>query len=198
MRHAVLLAGGLGTRLESVSGGLPKPLIEVAGRPFIEYVLDGLAEAGCEHIVIAASYKWELLREHLGTRYRDCVLEWSIEATPLGTGGAMRQAFEHFDLETAFVLNADTLFRVDLAAMRAQHQLTSASVTVALREVADVSRFGEVMVDENGLIRRFNEKARNGPGLINGGIYLVDGRIWSDLALVEDFSFERDYLQKRA
>jgi len=121
MRHAVLLAGGRGTRLESVSGGLPKPLMQVGGRPFIEHVLDNLVKAGCDHIVIAASYKWELLRDHLGSSYKGCALGWSIETQPLGTGGAIRQAFKLFDLAAAFVQNADTLFRVNLDALEKQH-----------------------------------------------------------------------------
>jgi D-glycero-alpha-D-manno-heptose 1-phosphate guanylyltransferase len=198
VKHAVLLAGGLGTRLESVSDGLPKPLISVAGRPFIEHVLDTLLAAGCDHVVIAASYKWQLLRDRLGTSYKDCALDWSIENEPLGTGGAIRQAFEIFALGAAFVLNADTLFRVDLGELESLHRKTGAAVTVALREVSDVGRFGEVVVDASGRIKVFSEKGRSGPGLINGGVYLIDGKVWSDWASPKSFSFERDFLQKRA
>jgi D-glycero-alpha-D-manno-heptose 1-phosphate guanylyltransferase len=197
MRDAVLLAGGLGTRLGSVSRGLPKPLIEVGGRPFIEHVLDGPVNAGCSRIVVAASYKWKLLRDHLGASYRGCTLDWSIEAEPLGTGGAMRQAFENFGLRAAFVLNADTLFRVDLAAMEERHLKSGALVTVALRETADVTRFGKVSVGEDGRIKLFSEKAGSGPGLINGGIYLIGDHVWSDSVPLKAFSFERDFLQKR-
>jgi D-glycero-alpha-D-manno-heptose 1-phosphate guanylyltransferase len=197
MKHAVLLAGGRGTRLETVSGGLPKPLIQVGGRPFIEHVLDNLVEAGCDHIVIAASYKWDLLRDHLGSSYKDCTLGWSIETNPLGTGGAIHQAFKLFDLAAAFVLNADTLFRVNLNALEMEHLASRAAVTVALREVPDVARFGEVVVGEGGRIVLFSEKGRHGHGLINGGVYLIDGRVWSDGRLSEAFSFERDFLQRR-
>jgi D-glycero-alpha-D-manno-heptose 1-phosphate guanylyltransferase len=196
MRHAVLLAGGRGTRLESVSGGLPKPLMLVGGRPFIEHVLDYLISAGCGQFVIAASYKWELLRDHLGSSYNGCALGWSIETIPLGTGGAIRQAFKIFDLTTAFVLNADTLFRVDLAAMERRQLASRAAVTVGLREVPDVARFGEVVVDEGGRIVLFSEKGRHGRGLINGGVYLIDGRVWLGSQLPEAFSFERDFLQR--
>jgi D-glycero-alpha-D-manno-heptose 1-phosphate guanylyltransferase len=197
MRPAVLLAGGRGTRLESVSGGLPKPLMQVGGRPFIEHVLDYLVAAGCDHLVIAASYKWELLRERLGSSYNGCALGWSVETKPLGTGGAIRQAFKLFDLAAAFVLNADTLFRVDLAAMERQQLASRATVTVGLREVPDVARFGEVVIDEGGRIVLFSEKGRHGRGLINGGVYLIDGRVWQDRQLPEAFSFERDFLQQR-
>jgi D-glycero-alpha-D-manno-heptose 1-phosphate guanylyltransferase len=198
VRNAVLLAGGLGTRLETVSGGLPKPLIPVGGRPFIEYVLDGLLNAGCDRVVIAASYKWQLLRDHFGDRYKQCAVDWSIENERLGTGGAIRQAFEVFNLEAAFVLNADTLFRVDLVELEFQHRKSGAEVTVALREVSDVARFGEVVVDASGRITLFSEKGRSGPGLINGGVYLIDGKVWSGMKAANAFSFERDFLQKNA
>jgi D-glycero-alpha-D-manno-heptose 1-phosphate guanylyltransferase len=198
MNHAVLLAGGRGTRLESVSGGLPKPLMEVGGRPFIEHVLENLVNSGCIHVVIAASYKWELLRDHLGTSYRGCALDWSIENRPLGTGGAIHQAFELFDLADALVLNADTLFRVNLADLQTRHLACGAAVTVALREVPDVARFGEVTIDIDGRIVLFSEKGRHGPGLINGGVYYIDGRVWSEGNYSEAFSFESDYLQKRS
>jgi D-glycero-alpha-D-manno-heptose 1-phosphate guanylyltransferase len=197
MRHAVLLAGGRGTRLASVSGGLPKPLMQVGGRPFIEHVLDYFIGAGCDHFVIAASYKWELLREHLGSSYKGLTLGWSIETKPLGTGGAIRQAFKLFDLPAAFVSNADTLFRVDLAAMEKRQLASRAAVTVGLREVPDVARFGEVVVDGGGRVVLFSEKGRHGRGLINGGVYLIDGRVWLDCQLPEVFSFERDFLQQR-
>ena len=196
MKQAVLLAGGQGTRLASVSGGLPKPLVDVGGRPFIEYILDELLSAGCERVVVTASFKWELLRAHLGTAYKGCRLDWSIEQQPLGTGGAIRRAFDSFDLASAFVLNADTLFRVDLTDMAARHDACAAAVTIALREAADVARYGEVIVDETGRITRFSEKGRSGRGLINGGIYLIDGRIWSRVPERGPFSFERDCLQR--
>jgi len=194
----VLLAGGLGTRLGAVSGGLPKPLIQVGGRPFIEYVIDGLLNAGCDHVVIAASYKWELLRAHFGNRYKSCDVDWSIEQEPMGTGGAIRQTFEVFGLGAAFVLNADTLFRVDLAELESQHRKSGAKVTVALREVGDVARFGEVVIGADGRIEVFSEKGRSGPGLINGGVYLIEGTVLPEWAPPGAFSFERDFLQKRA
>jgi D-glycero-alpha-D-manno-heptose 1-phosphate guanylyltransferase len=193
----VLLAGGRGTRLESVSGGLPKPLMEVGGRPFIEHVLENLMNFGCDHVVIAASYKWELLRDHLGANYKGCALDWSIESKPLGTGGAIHQAFRIFDLAAAFVLNADTLFRVNLDGLEALHLASGAAVTIALRAVPDVARFGEVVIDEDGRIELFSEKGRHGPGLINGGVYFVDGRVWLHGDFPEVFSFESDYLQQR-
>jgi D-glycero-alpha-D-manno-heptose 1-phosphate guanylyltransferase len=171
--------------------------MQIGGRPFIEYILEDLVNAGCDRIVIAASYKWELLRDQLGASYKDCILDWSIEISPLGTGGAIRQAFRRFDLGRAFVLNADTIFRVDLDALQTQHITSGAAVTLALREVPDVARFGEVVVDEGGRIVLFSEKGRQGRGLINGGVYLIDNHVWWDGRLSDPFSFERDFLQQR-
>jgi D-glycero-alpha-D-manno-heptose 1-phosphate guanylyltransferase len=171
--------------------------MQVGGRPFVHYVLESLIHAGCDHVIVAASYKWELLRDHLGTSYKNCALSWSIEPKPLGTGGGIRRAFQLFDLAAAFVLNADTLFRVNLQALEAQHLASGAAVTIALREVPDVARFGEVVIDEGRRIVVFSEKGRHGRGLINGGIYLIDGRVWLGPQPLEAFSFERDFLQRR-
>jgi len=198
MRSAIVLAGGIGSRIESVAGGLPKALLDVEGRPFIEYVLDQLIDAGVEHVVIACSYKWQMIADYLGEEYRTLSIDYSVEQYPLGTGGAIKQAFDLFDLPEAIVVNADTLFKIDLAELERQHHEHNAFITLALRNVDDVSRYGEVTVGDNNRLASFNEKSRTGPGLINGGIYIVDAETWDDTGIdVDDkFSFETDVLQR--
>lgn len=194
MKDVVLLAGGLGTRLASVSCGLPKPLVEVAGKPFIEHVLDRVVDAGCSRVVMAVSYKWEMLRDHLGDSYRCSQLVWSVENVQAGTGGAVRLAFETCDLERAFVLNADTLFRVDLSELEKRHVDAKAQVTMALHMVDDVSRFGAVVLDTENRVVAFSEKNRQGSGLVNGGIYVIERSIFSLRSLPGVFSLESDLL----
>ena len=197
MKSAIILAGGVGSRIESVAGGLPKALLDVEGRPFIEYVLDQLIDAGVEHVVIACSYKWQMIADYLGDEYRSLTVNYSVEQYPLGTGGAIKQAFDLHDLSEAIVVNADTLFKIDFAELERQHYHHNAFITLALRNVDDVSRYGEVTVNERNKLTSFNEKSRTGPGLINGGIYIVDAEIWDDSGVdVDDkFSFETDVLQ---
>jgi D-glycero-alpha-D-manno-heptose 1-phosphate guanylyltransferase len=195
MRDAILLAGGLGTRLAKVSGGRPKPLLEIAGRPFVEYVLDLIAEAGCARVVMAVAYRWEMLRDRLGDTYRGLRLTWSVEDEPLGTGGAVRLGFETLGLERAVVLNADTLFCIDLGELVRRHVAAHTQATLALRAVEDVSRFGAVELDDDQRIVAFHEKGKQGPGLINGGIYVLERSIFNLCSLPPVFSLERDLFQ---
>jgi D-glycero-alpha-D-manno-heptose 1-phosphate guanylyltransferase len=192
---AIVLVGGLGTRLAGFSGGLPKPMVPVAGRPFVEFVLDALVEAGCTRIVLAMSYLREAIIEHFAGAYRGVPLEYSIEESPMGTGGAIRDALRLTREEAALVLNGDTLFRVDIAELVARHSRFSADITIALRRVADTARYGAVELDEEGCIRAFHEKGRSGSGLVNGGVYVVNAEVVRDRVTTEgSSSFERDVL----
>jgi D-glycero-alpha-D-manno-heptose 1-phosphate guanylyltransferase len=111
VKDAILLAGGLGTRLGPVSEGLPKPLMKVAGKPFVEHILNMLLDSGITRVIMAVGYRSELLRDYFGDTYAGMDIVWSVENSLLGTGGAIKLAYETFSLERAFILNADTLFR---------------------------------------------------------------------------------------
>ena len=117
--QAIILAGGLGTRLRSVVPDLPKPMAPVAGRPFLAWVLDRLVDAGFESAVLAVGYRHEIIRAHFGEDYRGMALRYSVETTPLGTGGAMRLAADHVTALPVFVLNGDTYLELDYRAMLA-------------------------------------------------------------------------------
>jgi D-glycero-alpha-D-manno-heptose 1-phosphate guanylyltransferase len=190
----IFLAGGLGTRLASVSKGRPKPLMEIGGRPFIEYLFDYTIEQGATRFCICVSYKWRDFFDIFGSQYKKIPILWAIEEEARGTGGAIRSAMDQFSLDEAIVLNADTLFRVDLIALQRRHRARSALLTVALRQVADTSRYGAVALEADESICSFGEKTNAGPGLINGGIYVLDRRAFSLARFPEKFSFERDFL----
>jgi D-glycero-alpha-D-manno-heptose 1-phosphate guanylyltransferase len=195
MIPAIVLAGGLGTRLAAVSGGVPKPMVPVAGRPFIEHVLDLLVGAGVDQLLLAVSYRWELLREHFGTSYRGVPLAYSVETQPLGTGGAILQCLRDHDLERCLILNGDTLFRIDPRELVERHLSSRSSITMALRRLEDTSRYGVVHCDPGGYVDSFEEKTgRIEPGLINGGIYVVEREAFARTSMPAKFSFERDFL----
>jgi D-glycero-alpha-D-manno-heptose 1-phosphate guanylyltransferase len=196
MNTAIVLAGGLGTRLASVSNGTPKVLMPINGKPFIEYVFDNLIAAGISRAVVTASYKWELLHSTYGDKYKTLELLWSIEFEPLGTGGAIKQAFDLHNVHEAVVVNADTIFKVDLAEIVQFHRAKMSQITIAMRHVDDVNRYGEVTVGVDGMLTAFNEKSRSGPGLINGGVYVIDSSFWKGHSFDVVFSFERDCLQQ--
>lgn len=196
IRQAVVLAGGLGTRLRTVVQDLPKPMAPVNGRPFLEYVLDELNDFGIEEIVLAVGYKFEIIRAHFGHHYRSLTISYSIENEPLGTGGGIRQAFDLLYDEPAFVLNGDTLFKVDLANMADFHVQSNSDLTIALKPMENFDRYGTVEIEKSGRIAAFHEKKHCPKGLINGGIYLFSKSIFEVENYPEKFSFEKDLLEK--
>lgn len=191
--QAILLAGGLGTRLRAVLPDLPKPMAPVAGRPFLAHVLDALVEAGFESAVLAVGYRFEAIRDHFGTAYRGMRLDYSVEASPLGTGGAIRLAADLTTADPVFVLNGDTYLELDYHAMLAAHRASGARLSVAVCDVADVGRYGSLEV-ESGRIVGFREKGRSGPGLINAGTYLVSAEVMARIPPGRAHSFEQELL----
>lgn len=195
VRHitAVVLAGGLGTRLRSVVADRPKVLAEVNGRPFLCYLLDQLTTAGIRRIVLATGYMAETVSSILGARYHDADLRYSVETEPLGTGGALRLALPHLDTDPVLVLNGDSFCAVDLATFAVAHAQRNAVASLALATVADISRYGAVDLAADGAITAFEEKGeRRGQGLINAGIYLLQRSTFAAIPAGVAVSLERD------
>ena len=192
---AIVLAGGLGTRLASVTNDIPKPMAPIRSRPFLEYLLDDLVEQDIKKVVLAVSYRWEKIREHFGSVYRGMDLDYSVEEEPLGTGGAIRLALGKLSDDEVVVLNGDTRFRVDLKEMEKIHRNAGVQLTIALKQVADSGRFGRVEVSADGVVTSFLEKSTGGPGWINGGIYMLNSSLFRDFPMPEKFSFEQDLVE---
>lgn len=192
--EAVILAGGLGTRLRSVVPELPKPLAPVAGRPFLAWILDQLAAQGFSQVVLSVGYQTDLIIDRIGPTWQGMNLQYAVEAQPLGTGGAIRAALAQTVSDTVVVLNGDTYLDVDWAGLLAAHHAANALATIAAVRVPDVSRFGGLGLDVSGRISHFREKGECGPGYINGGAYAVQRTLFDPLSLPEKFSFETDCL----
>lgn len=170
-RQALILAGGLGSRLGLLTRNTPKPLLEVAGHPFLHYIFWNLQRQGVTRIILSVGYLAQQFREIFGDgSLWGLELSYSIETEPLGTGGALRHAAAALD-ETFLVINGDTLFDIDFTDL-SKDLSGDILARMALRRVADVARYGRVSLDK-GLVDRFCEKGRAGPGVINGGIYLL-------------------------
>jgi D-glycero-alpha-D-manno-heptose 1-phosphate guanylyltransferase len=196
--EAIILAGGLGTRLRSVVSDLPKAMAPIAGQPFLTYLLQFLEANGVRRVVLAVGYRSEPIRDFFGYKYGDLEIVYSVEEEPLGTGGALQQALPHIEGRLAFVLNGDTFLRLDYKAMASVLELQpEAPLVVALRPVADASRYGAAVVS-GGRIRGFSARGLPGPGLINGGCYLVTQDIFRRYPMPPKFSWEEDFLQARA
>ena len=194
--QAIVLAGGLGTRLRPAVKDLPKAMAPVAGRPFLEHLFDNLATHGFERIILATGYRADAIRTHFGEHFGPLSIAYSEEETPLGTGGATWKALALAKPGPCFILNGDTWIDVDYAGMMANHLKLKSRVTIAVREVPEVARFGAVEVVDCH-ITRFHEKGPSGPGLINAGVYLLGPEIVSAYPMPPAFSLERDFFQGR-
>jgi len=171
IRQALILAGGRGSRLGSLTQTLPKPMLQVAGKPLLEHLIFNLVRFGIPRIVLSIGYLHDVIESYFQDgRKLGVELEYSREATPLGTGGGLRNASHLLD-DSFLVLNGDTFFDcnyLDLARMLSP----GIPAVVALRRVLDVSRYGSVDV-EGGRVRFFLEKGRTGPGYISAGVYAL-------------------------
>lgn len=192
---AVVLAGGLGTRLARVVPDLPKPMAPVAGRPFLEHVLLRLAQQGVGAVILGVGYRREVIENHFGTQFAGLELHYSREDQPLGTGGAIRLAFDRFALERALVLNGDTWSEAPLDRLVAFHQARHAEISVLLTHVADCARFGTVETDADGRIQRFREKRPGAErGWVNAGIYMLEAAALGQGPDAPCFSFETELM----
>jgi D-glycero-alpha-D-manno-heptose 1-phosphate guanylyltransferase len=192
---AVVLAGGLGTRLQERVPDLPKPMAPVAGRPFLEYVIDRLVNGGVREIILSVGYLADVIVAHFGHCYRNAALRYAVEDEPLGTGGAIAHALRGESDDSVLVLNGDTLLKIDYCELLRWYKASPAQVAMVLRNVPDTARYGAVMLDGEW-ISGFTEKGRNGPGLINAGIYIVQSNIFKTYGLKGKFGFEADLLQR--
>ncbi|TCJ19292.1 HAD-IIIA family hydrolase [Flaviaesturariibacter flavus] len=196
--EAIILAGGLGTRLRSAVPDLPKCMAPVAGRPFLGYVIDSLRRQGIERFVFSLGYLSEPIQAWLAQAYPTLTYTCVIEAEPLGTGGGILLALSAANTAQVLVANGDTLFEIDLAKQATVHARTGAQCTLGLKPMREFDRYGAVAIDAAGIVTGFEEKRYFNEGLINGGVYLVDREALTGLGLPQKFSFEKEYLEPAA
>lgn len=190
MREAIILAGGLGTRLAGVVADRPKAMAPVAGRPFLEWQLEYLQSQGVRRVVLAVGHRSEQIVAHFGDRFGDLAIAYEVEKAPRGTGGALRCAIQKAEGAGVFTLNGDTLLLADLGALE---RARGERMAMAVRGVADCRRYGTLQV-ENGTVVAFREKGGTGEGLVNGGLYWLSRDLFDGFALPQAFSFEDDFL----
>lgn len=173
---AFVLAGGLGTRLRTVVGEVPKVLAPVGGRPFLAALLEDLGRAGIDRAVLCTGHKAEEVEAVLGDGAAlGIALAYSREPEPLGTGGAVRLALARHPTPTALVLNGDTYCAFEPGELVALHRARGAAATLVAVEVADPSRFGSLRLGRDDRVEAFVEKgAAKGPAWINAGIYVFE------------------------
>ena len=194
--EAIILAGGLGTRLRSVVSDVPKCMAPVNGIPFINFIISYLKNEGVERFILSLGYKSEIVIEYINKKFPDLEIEYVIEDTPLGTGGAIKLASAKAKSEDVLILNGDTLFNIDIKSFTGFHKNNKSDFTVALKEMKDFNRYGAVEINEDFTIKAFNKKAYCKQGFINGGIYALNVNRFMHESLPDIFSFEKDYLEK--
>jgi D-glycero-alpha-D-manno-heptose 1-phosphate guanylyltransferase len=190
---AVILAGGLGTRISSVLPDLPKCLAPIRGRPAIEFILDELVAIGTEAFVIAVGHRGDQVRAHLGSEYRKVPISYSFDGDRLlGTGGAIKKAVSASSSNPILVVNGDTLQEFQVSQMLEDYKKHNLPIILA-RRVPNSAQFGTI-VEQEGFVSRFLEKTNSRAGLVNSGCYLLPPEVFSGRQLPEAFSFENDFL----
>ena len=198
--QAILLCGGMGTRLRSVVSDRPKPMADICGKPFLQYLLEMLRDKGITEVIFALGYMGEMIEEYFqdGSAF-GLKIAYSYEEEPLGTGGAIRNALPKIMEEEVLVLNADTYFPMDYQGLYHFHQENDGDFSLATRGVPDISRYGAVRRDAAGRILAWNEKLEDGgqplAGEINGGIYVMKKSLIAEIPEGKQ-SLEQDCIPK--
>ncbi len=199
MRYdVIILAGGLGTRLQTLVHDLPKPMAEVASHPFLHYILKSLNVEQTQRIVLSVGYKHEVIREYIGEEFRGIPVQYAIEHEPLGTGGGIALAMSHCTEEKVLILNGDTYFNVEVSRLWDKHVQEGNKLTLGVKYIEKPDRYGSVVTDaQSGRILQFKEKEENAAAaFINAGVYLIERDLSSDFPVTPKWSFEKDFLEK--
>lgn len=192
--EVIVLAGGLGTRLAHVISDVPKPMASVVGKPFLEYILSGLAKQGVSKVVFAIGYKAECIIAHFGNSFENMQLVYSQEEHPLYTGGAVKKALNYCGEREVFIINGDTFFNISLNSMAEDYRAHCAQLSVAVKKMQNFDRYGVVHFTDDCWIRGFEKKKCRSCGYINGGVYLMEADLLKGYP--EAFSFEKQVMEE--
>lgn len=196
IKEAILLVGGLGTRLRTAVQDLPKSMAPINDKPFLAYQIEYLESFGVQKVILATGYLSEHISNYFGHKYKSVDIAYSIEKEPLGTGGAIKQALEKAEAKTVLILNGDTLFKVDLTAFYNNHMNKNADFSMALKPMTNFSRYGTVYTNDQSKVIGFEVKKPQEYGDINGGVYLLNKSAFNFNDYEKKFSFEKEFLEK--
>lgn len=194
MQQAVILCGGLGTRLQAVVSDRPKAMANVAGKPFLEHLLKGLKSDGFESVTLCTGYMSKQIIDYFGDGSSfGMKINYSIETDLMGTGGALKRA-EHLLDKEFWVFNGDTIVDIDIKRMAEYHCKHQSQVTMAVVEIQESDRYGNVEFDQRGKVTGFYEKIlATGKHFVNAGAYIISKSIINKIP--NGFiSLERDIL----
>lgn len=197
IKEAIILAGGKGTRLQSVVKDVPKPMADISGKPFLYYLIEKLIKQNVNRFIISVGYKANVIIDYFGNNFNGCSIVYAIEQTALGTGGALKYALSFTTTNDVIVLNGDTFFDIDFQKLEYIFNNKRPVFSFALRNIYNNNRYGGVELDENLRIINYTEKDFIGDVYINAGIYIVDKSKFSLLTddLPPVFSLEEDFFK---
>ena len=199
LKEAIILAGGFGTRLQSIVSDVPKPMAPINNVPFLNYIFDYLKFFKIEHVVLSTGYLSEKISDYYKDEFKGVKISYTKEESPLGTGGGIRLALEKCMTKNILVLNGDSFFDVNLQAYYPLHAQFNSNCTLALRKAANAARYGTIKLNDTSAITEFKEKdGIEQEGLINGGVYILNRELFlsktkPDIA----FSIEKDFFENR-
>ncbi len=194
MMDAVILCGGKGTRLSGVVSDRPKPLAPVGGEAFLDLLMKYAAGFGFRRFVLCAGHMGRMVEEHFHGGRPGLEIVVSIEAEPLDTAGAVKNAERLIGTPRFLLLNGDSFCRADLAAFAAFHEAVGVPVSLAASRRDDAGAFGALSVGADGRLLAFSEKSASGPGLVNAGIYILEKPVLEKVPAGVRYSMERDLL----
>ena len=192
---AVVLCGGLGTRLQEVLPNKPKVLAEINGVPFIYYLLGKIEKTGCRNVILCTGHLAEQVESLLGNKYRELTIVYSKESNPMGTGGALLNAEQYIATNYALVMNGDSYVECDFRDYYYWHIKVGANISMIVKETSDTSRYGSLSLGEKDRITQFQEKVCNyerAGKFINAGVYLMDHQIFQKIPRTFPVSLEKE------
>lgn len=210
LNTAIILAGGFGTRLQTVVSDVPKPMAPVNGLPFLNYQLNYLKHYGIKNVIISVGYLAIKIKEYYKDSFNGMSIYYANELTPLGTGGGIRLALEKADSKQVIVLNGDSFFDVDLNEFYRNSYLHESDFSIAIRKVENAGRYGTIELGKYVLpggitenlekffkVAAFKEKSGNeGEGFINGGVYILNKKQFFKFTKPNHtFSIEKDFFE---
>lgn len=190
--EAIILAGGLGTRLRTVVPNLPKPMAPINGKPFLAYLLNYWQQQGVTHFILGVGYKHAEISDYFADQYEGVPITYSIEQTPIGTGGGLLKALSSLKTTKPFlIVNGDTFFSIPLLDFKQYHYNQKADLTVALYQVKNNMRYAGVQLNKNNHISEFNTKKISKENVaINGGVYLANPSLFKNRSYTMPLSLE--------
>lgn len=197
IEEAIILAGGLGTRLRSKVAELPKSMAPINGLPFLSYQLNYLKQFEIKTVYLAVGYLSHVITDYFGDSFKGMNIVYTFEEEPLGTGGAISQALAKTTQEEVLILNGDTMFQVDLAQFYLAHTENNADFSLALKPLTKFERYGVVQLNEHNQVNGFEEKQFQESGLINGGVYLLNKTALASYSFPTKYSFEKEFLETK-